>query len=126
MINSDYSAFRAPVQPVPFRSNPDWESLARAGLFKPSAVAVLCQVSPRTVQRYFKKSYGCTLGEWLRTYRLEIAYRKLTAGEPIKCVALDLGYKQLSHFSRDFKSRYGCAPKFLERTTGTSVAPRGI
>ena len=112
-----------PCQPAPteiqnnssLRSSTDWQSLAMTALFKPSAVADLCRVSPRTVQRYFKKSYGCTLGEWMRNYRLEIAYQKLIAGESIKCVAFDLGYKQLSHFSRDFKQRYGCAPKFLIR-----------
>lgn len=111
------SAASVTIAPPAFRSDLDWQTLAVAGMFRPSAVADLCRVSARTVQRYFKKSYGCTLGEWLRSYRLEIAYQKLTAGEPIKCVALDLGYKQLSHFSRDFKKRYGCAPKFLERTT---------
>jgi len=101
--------------PQAFRSDLDWQSLAVAAHFRPSGVAALCHVSPRTMQRHFKRSYGCTLGGWLRSFRLQIAYQKLAAGERIKCIALDLGYKQLSHFSRDFKRHYGCAPSFLER-----------
>lgn len=96
------------------RERLDWQSLAVSAQFRPGRIATLCGVSARTVQRYFRRSYGCTLGEWLRTYRLEIAYQKLVGGEPIKCVAMDLGYKQLSHFSRDFKRQYGCAPRFLD------------
>ena len=93
----------------------DWHNLAVTAQFRPRAVAAICGLSVRTIQRYFKKTYDTTLGEWLRTYRLELAYQKLCNGEPIKCVALDLGYKQLSHFSRDFKKQYGCAPRFLDR-----------
>jgi AraC-like DNA-binding protein len=93
----------------------DWKALAVTAEFKPGKLAALCGVCPRTVQRHFKKSYGMTLGEWLRNYRLEIAYQKLVKGEPIKCIALDLGYRQLSHFSRDFKKQFGCAPRFLDQ-----------
>src|SRR5687767_12223649 len=91
----------------------DWQRLALKARFKPLAVAELCGLSVRTVQRHFRKRYGVTLGEWLRTYRLQLAYERLRMGESIKCIAIDLGYKQLSHFSRDFKKHFGCAPKFL-------------
>ena len=99
-------AMRAPSE--------DWESLAVAAQFKPSAVAERCGLSLRTVQRHFKKNYRTTLSEWLREYRLKLAYERLAAGESIKSVAYGLGYKQLSHFSRDFKGMFGSAPKFLD------------
>jgi AraC-like DNA-binding protein len=96
----------------------DWQTLAQRAQFKPGKIALLCGVSSRTVQRHFRQSYGSTLGQWLREYRLGIAYQRLNAGESIKLVALELGYKQLSHFSRDFKRQYGCAPRFLDRNSG--------
>jgi AraC-like DNA-binding protein len=91
----------------------NWQNLAVEAQFRPVLLAEMCGLSLRTVQRHFKKRYGVTLGDWIRSYRLQLAYDRLRSGDPIKCVALDLGYKQLSHFSRDFKKLYGCAPKFL-------------
>jgi AraC-like DNA-binding protein len=93
-----------------------WQSVAIAANFKPAAIAERCGLSLRTIQRYFKKHYGVTLSHWLRNYRLQLAYERLTKGESIKSVAYSLGYKQLSHFSRDFKATYGCAPRFLDPT----------
>jgi AraC family transcriptional regulator, chitin signaling transcriptional activator len=97
----------------------DWQTLAHRAQFKPGKIAQLCGVSSRTVQRHFRQSYGCTLGQWLRSYRLDIAYHRLAAGETIKLVAMELGYKQLSHFSRDFKRQYGCAPRFLDQNSAS-------
>lgn len=41
------------------------------------------------------------------------AYERLQTGKSVKEVAFELGYKQHSHFSRDFKARYGVSPCFL-------------
>jgi AraC-like DNA-binding protein len=87
-----------------------WESLALASNFRPSLLAHRCGVSIRTLQRHFTKHYRITLSESLREMRLRLAYTRLQRGERIKCVAYDLGYKQLSHFSRDFKRFFGIPP----------------
>lgn len=91
-----------------------WESLAFASNFKPSLLAHQCGVSLRTLERHFAKHYRITVRESLRKMRLSLAHTRLMRGERIKSVAYDLGYKQLSHFSRDFKRFYGVPPRALQ------------
>jgi AraC-like DNA-binding protein len=90
-----------------------WEKLAFKAQFKAQNLAHLCNVSLRTLQRYFAKNYNCTVTDWLRSIRLDAAYRRLKSGDRVKEVAIDLHYKQLSHFSREFKRQHGIAPSYL-------------
>ena len=87
-----------------------WESLAFRSNFRASVLAEHCGVTLRTVQRHFKRHYEITVSEWLRELRLRSAFNRLPSATSVKEVAFDLGYKQPSHFSRDFKSFYGLAP----------------
>jgi len=93
--------------------NSDWENLAVQACYRPRLLAALCKVSPRTVQRHFKVRYRMTVGAWLSKLRLRHAYDRITAGELVKAVAYDLGFKQLSHFSRAFKQVHGVPPSLL-------------
>ena len=93
--------------------NQRWETLAKTANYKANELAVLCGVSLRTLQRHFSKNYQVKISEWLRAMRLRQAYSQLTSGLSVKEVAFDLGYKQLSHFSRDFKGYYGVTPSLL-------------
>jgi AraC-like DNA-binding protein len=90
-----------------------WEALADRARFSPAALAALCHVSERTVQRHFRAHYNLTVKGWLNDLRLQRAYKRLLAGDRIKLVAFDLGFKQLSHFSRAFKEKFGCPPRHL-------------
>jgi AraC-like DNA-binding protein len=90
-----------------------WETLAVRAHYRPGELAGLCGISLRTLQRHFSSHYGCTLGAWLKNLRMQQAYSRVARGESIKCVAYDLGFKQLSHFSRVFKEAHGIAPKVL-------------
>jgi AraC-like DNA-binding protein len=90
-----------------------WKKLAFSAQFKANALADLCGVSLRTLQRYFSRHDVGTVSDWLQSIRLDEAYKRLKAGVRVKEVAYDLGYKQLSQFSRDFKNRYGIPPSSL-------------
>src|SRR5688572_12800536 len=52
---------------------PNWESLATTSQYRLPALAQLCQVSLRTLQRHFRKHYNLTLSEWMRELRLDRA-----------------------------------------------------
>ena len=95
----------------------NWEVLAAQSNYCPSELARLCHVSLRTLQRRFASNYNMTISDWMRQIRLAKAYARVVSGEPIKAVAYDLGFKQLSHFSRVFKEVHGVAPSF--------ISPRG-
>src|SRR5436305_14326778 len=92
-----------------------WDKLANDAEYKPSRLARVCGVSLRTLQRHFSEKYSVTISAWLTSVRLRAAYARIVAGDRVKEVAFDLGYKQLSHFSREFKRFHGIAPSFLNR-----------
>ena len=95
------------------KSVQEWETLAQNARYRAHELASLCQVSLRTLQRHFRAQYGLTVSKWIRDIRLREAYARLIQGAMVKEVAFDLGYKQLSHFSRDFKDYFGVSPSFL-------------
>jgi AraC-like DNA-binding protein len=91
----------------------EWEVLAKEANYRPGDLAFLCQISLRTLERHFQKHYGVTVGQWLREFRLKQAYATLKQGKAVKEVAFDFGYKQVSHFSREFKNHFGVSPSLL-------------
>ena len=104
-----------------FNSEVSWEKLAKAAQFRPQALAELCGVSMRTLQRYFRARYDETVSDWLRDMRLNEALNSLKGCDSVKEVAFDLGYKQPSHFTRDFKKKFGVPPRDLMRRENVPV-----
>ena len=90
-----------------------WENLAAQVQYQPAKMAELFSVSLRTVQRHFRKHYNVSIKEWLRSVQMQEAKNRILAGNPIKAVASELGFKQVSHFSRVFKQTFGIAPSLL-------------
>lgn len=108
--------------PVPFatgrlRRVTDWEALAKDSYYSSQQLAALCDVSLRHLQRHFKNHYALQLGAWLSELRLAHAYQLLLEGRRVKEVAFSLGFKQLSHFSREFKRYHGITPSTLLDST---------
>ena len=99
-----------------------WETLAAEAKYCPHALAALCHVSLRTLQRRFDRTYGMPVGQWMRQVRLAQAYGRIAAGEAVKLVAYDLHFKQLSHFSRVFKEVYGVAPTLVSPRAQRKIA----
>lgn len=68
-----------------------------------------------------------TVSAWIRSVRLREASLRLQAGTPVKTVSDELGFKQLSHFSREFKRAYGLAPsKLLAQKRSHAALPAAL
>ena len=67
-------------------------------------------VHPVHLARSFKRVYGSTVCQYGRYVRVEWAAKQLLAGEPIGRVALDAGFADQSHFTREFRRHLGVTP----------------
>jgi AraC family transcriptional regulator len=68
-------------------------------------------VHPVHLAQTFRKSYQCTVGDYVRKLRVEYACQELTSSDkPIVDIALAAGFCDQSHFTRTFKRVVGTAP----------------
>ncbi|MFC6633378.1 helix-turn-helix transcriptional regulator [Microbulbifer taiwanensis] len=74
----------------------------------------LCKIACMSRSRFFsefKKHMGCTPQQFQQQQRMAVARERLQKGESISRVCFDLGYRNLSHFSRRFQMQFGSSPK---------------
>lgn len=73
-------------------------------------------MAPRTLHRLFARE-GTTPIQWLWEQRLTASYRMLSEATVARItdVAISCGFKDVSHFSRAFRGRFGVAPSSLGR-----------
>jgi AraC family transcriptional regulator len=75
-------------------------------------IANVVGVHPVHLARVFRRRYGCSIGEYARNWRLEVASRQLaTSTNPIAEVAAAAGFADQSHLCRTFKTVSGLTPK---------------
>jgi len=87
-----------------------WPELARKAKFDVGLLSKELQVSQRQLQRYTKKLFGSSPQNWLNSQRLQQAEQLLKRSRSVKEVSRQMGFKQLSHFSREFKLHFGLSP----------------
>lgn len=79
-------------------------------------VAARHKLSPRHVQRLFEES-GTTFTEFVREARLERARAMLVSPRFVEMrvsdIAFEVGFRDLSHFNRWFRARFGLSPSDL-------------
>jgi AraC family transcriptional regulator len=98
---------------------PQWLSRARQLLqeqfFERLTLAEIAQtvgVHPVHLAREFRKSYRCTIGEYIRRLRIEFACQKIRCSNlSLSDIALAAGFFDQSHFNRTFKLYTGITPK---------------
>ncbi|MPW45370.1 helix-turn-helix domain-containing protein [Acinetobacter guerrae] len=67
-------------------------------------------MSKITFQRHFQKQTGLSFGRWRQQARLLLALERLSQGEKILSIALDLGFSSQSAFSASFRQYFGITP----------------
>jgi AraC family transcriptional regulator len=68
-------------------------------------------VSADHLARSFRRSYGCTVGEFVRRLRVEFACRRLAeTDEPLAEIAAAAGFTDQSHFTKVFRRHVGMTP----------------
>jgi AraC family transcriptional regulator len=68
-------------------------------------------VSPTRLARQFRARFGRGIGEYLRQVRLDwVAEALLQTQQPIALLALEAGFADQSHLTRDFRRVFGVTP----------------
>ncbi|AZQ63274.1 AraC family transcriptional regulator [Flammeovirga pectinis] len=69
-------------------------------------------ISPTLAKTIFNQAFGLPIYGFYQSRRMEQAKELLDEGElSIKDIAFDIGYSNVSHFTRSFRKKYGINPK---------------
>jgi AraC-like DNA-binding protein/quercetin dioxygenase-like cupin family protein len=81
-------------------------------------------MSERSMTRLLLHEIGMSFGRWRRQLHVILALQRLTKGESVQTVALELGYENASGFITMFRKAVGKPPaRYLsDRTNGTEPA----
>lgn len=110
---------RLPVRPLnlPIPMDPRLIALCRQFLATPSARSTIDEwaarshMSRRTFTRVFQQETGLSLAIWRQQAQVFAALPRLSDGESVTSVALDLGYDSVPAFTTMFKRMLGAAPR---------------
>jgi transcriptional regulator GlxA family with amidase domain len=88
----------------------NWSELAQQADWRAATLAKNCDVSLRTLQRYFLKEIGKSPKAWLAEQRQQQAAKLLQGGSSVKEAAASLDYKNPNHLTNEFKKHWGYCP----------------
>ncbi|WP_394388987.1 helix-turn-helix domain-containing protein [Shewanella woodyi] len=71
--------------------------------------------SARTLSRLFKNETGLTYSEWRQRFNVQVAITKLSSGETVSNISLNLGYESPSSFIYMFRKLTGVTPGFYSQ-----------
>ncbi len=88
------------------------EALAHREITSVEQLAARVGLSPRTLQRLFRRHVGVSPKWTIRRFRLHEAAERLACAAPVdgSVMAQELGYFDQAHFIRDFKAQIGRSP----------------
>ena len=76
-----------------------------------AGLARMARMSPYHFLRSFKATTGVTPHQWLLRARLHRRPQPATSHAPVTEIALDVGFEDLSNFTRTFHAEFGASPR---------------
>jgi AraC-like DNA-binding protein len=95
-----------------------WIRLARQCGYSASNLSKQLHISRRQLQRCARMVLHQGAQHWLSDQRMRVAAEMLRRSSSIKMVALELGFKQANHFSREFRRVHGLSPSEYLKAKG--------
>lgn len=79
-------------------------------------LAIAVSVHPVTISKHFTKYFSCTFGEYMRKLKIDRSLFLIKNTEiSLTEIALQCGFADQSHFTRNFKRHLGFLPKDFKR-----------
>ncbi len=88
----------------------NWDERLADARWQGQALARGCGIGAWELRHYIHLTFGLRLHEWITRRRMARALVLFGTGVAVKEISWALGYKQASHFSREFKRFYGVPP----------------
>jgi AraC family transcriptional regulator of arabinose operon len=83
-------------------------------------------LSPSRFAHLFREQTGCSPGAYLRDFRLDRARLLLeTTSRSVRDIMVEVGFRDPSHFSRDFQKAFGASPRDWRKGAAPTEPPVG-
>jgi AraC-like DNA-binding protein len=102
----------------------NWENRAKRSNYKVFALAKLCRVNARHLQRYFQMTIQQSPHNWMLQLRLRKGRHRIARGGLVKEGAAAANYSKAGNFSRDFKRIYHMTPTEIRKPSAQN--PLGL
>jgi transcriptional regulator GlxA family with amidase domain len=98
------------IMATKLKETTDWTDLARKASYSTAALAALCGISVRQLERRFDREIGESPEQWINMLRANDAMKLLQDGGMVKEVAAILGFENPESFTRDFTKIFDISP----------------